>query len=64
MINLKVFLRDENTSEARRFTVDASVVTSFIFMKEKLQTIFPVLRDRDFKMTWKGNIEVFFLVIE
>ncbi|KAF2898398.1 hypothetical protein ILUMI_07778 [Ignelater luminosus] len=55
MMNLKVFLRDENTSEARRFTVDASVVTSFLFMKEKLQTVFPILRDRDFKITWKDS---------
>jgi len=53
MINLKVFLRDDSISEARRFTVDASVVTSFIFMKEKLQTVFPVLRDADFRITWK-----------
>lgn len=55
-INFKVFLRDENNLEARRFTVeDASAITNFMFMKEKLQMVFPVLREATFRVTWKDG---------
>lgn len=53
VMNLKIFLKDDNVNEARRISVDASVATSFIFMKEKLQTVFPFLRNSSFKITWK-----------
>ncbi|KAK5639105.1 hypothetical protein RI129_011597 [Pyrocoelia pectoralis] len=53
IMNLKIFLKADNTVEVRRVTVDASVATSFLFMKEKLQTVFPILRNSAFKITWK-----------
>jgi len=56
IINFKIFLRNGATTEARRFSVDdASVITNFLFMKEKIQTVFPVLREAVYKVTWKDS---------
>lgn len=52
-MNLKIFLKGDTSDEVRRITVDASVATSYIFMKEKLQSVFPNLRNSPFKITWR-----------
>lgn len=55
-VHFKVFLTDGDNTEARRFTVDdASVVTNFLFMKEKLYMVFPVLRESTFRITWRDQ---------
>lgn len=55
-VQFKAFLRDENSVEARRFSIDdPSIAFSYICMKEKLQHIYPVLEEVIFKITWKGN---------
>lgn len=50
-VNLKIFLRDGESTEARRLTVDANVATSFLYLKEKLQALFPTIPN--LKVTWK-----------
>ncbi|KAF5284851.1 hypothetical protein FQR65_LT13403 [Abscondita terminalis] len=53
-VNLKIFLQDdEHINEIRRISVDASVATCYLFMKEKLETVFPNLRNAEYKITWK-----------
>lgn len=53
-VNFKVFLRRGDDVEVRRFSIESDAVTNFIFLREKLQSLFPVLREADFKVTWKG----------
>ncbi|XP_018333475.1 sequestosome-1 [Agrilus planipennis] len=55
VINFKVFLRDSETTDTRRFSIDAPVVTNFMFLNEKLLSVFPVLREADYKITWKDS---------
>lgn len=52
-VNLKIFLRDGDNTEIRRLTIDANVATSFLYLKEKLQTLLPGYTD--FKVTWKDS---------
>ncbi|XP_045481305.1 sequestosome-1 isoform X2 [Harmonia axyridis] len=52
-INFKAYYVDGENSEVKRFFVDHDTVTSFIFMEEKLKSIFPGLRNCDFKINWK-----------
>lgn len=54
-VNFKVFLKRGGDIEVRRFSVGADVVTNFLFLREKLQSLFPFLRDNDFKITWTGK---------
>lgn len=61
LVNFKVFFRREDDVEVRRFSVEADAVTNFIFLREKLQSLFPVLREVDFKVTWKGRSVIFCL---
>jgi len=62
VVSFKVFLRSNGTTEARRFAIDdVSVLTSFLFINEKLRVVFPTLRGNVFKITWKGNY-TFFLI--
>ena len=45
---------DPTKKEVRRFGVEADVVTNFMYLREKVQTIFPALRGRHFTIFWKG----------
>jgi sequestosome 1 len=54
-VSFKVFLLNKDASEVRRFGVDRDVVSNFSYLREKLQTVFPSLRGRDFTVAWKGN---------
>lgn len=58
-LSFKVYLihedADLNCTEVRRFGVDADVATNFLYLREKLQTIFPDLRGKSFAVTWKGE---------
>lgn len=54
LVSFKVFLKHGNDVEVRRFSVETDAVTNFIFLKEKLQSLFPILRDGDYKITWEG----------
>ncbi|KRT86186.1 hypothetical protein AMK59_2553, partial [Oryctes borbonicus] len=51
----KIFLNDSGVVEVKKFVVDGdtSVITNIIFIKEKLQTIFPKLREANFRITWR-----------
>lgn len=58
-LSFKVYLIHEDPdltcTEVRRFGVDADVATNFVYLREKLQTIFPDLRGKSFAVTWKGE---------
>lgn len=59
VINFKVFLTKETgdssgKTEIRRFGIDSDVVTNYTYLREKLQTVFPDLRNRRFTIFWKG----------
>ena len=55
-VSFKVYLQDpsvEEGAEVRRFLVDKAVSTSLILIREKLVTVFPILADHDFSISWK-----------
>ncbi|KYN34711.1 Sequestosome-1 [Trachymyrmex septentrionalis] len=57
-LSFKVYLVNEDPwtcTEVRRFGIDADVATNFIYLREKLQTIFPDLRGKRFNVTWKDD---------
>lgn len=57
-LSFKVYLTNDETAErteVRRFGIDADVATNFVYLREKLQTIFPDLRGKNFTVTWKGE---------
>lgn len=58
-LSFKVYLTNDDDSsrhtEVRRFGIDGDVATNYVYLREKLQTIFPELRGRNFTITWKGE---------
>merc|ERR1712107_693489 len=54
-VSFKVYLKDPSQgeeTEVRRFVVDKEVSTSLVYIKEKLVSIFPVLADKIFSVSW------------
>merc|ERR1712012_82041 len=54
-VSFKVYLKDPSQgeeTEVRRFVVDKEVSTSLVYIKEKLVSIFPVLADKIFSISW------------
>merc|ERR1711963_1184044 len=54
-VSFKVYLKDPSQgeeTEVRRFVVDKEVSTSLGYIKEKLVSIFPVLADKIFSISW------------
>jgi hypothetical protein len=52
-VSYKVSMKESSTDqEVRRFVVDRDVSTSLTYLHEKLMTIFPALRRKDFDLTW------------
>ena len=55
-VSFKVYLKDpsqgELDTEVRRFVVDKEVSTSLIYIKEKLVSVFPVLAEKLFSVSW------------
>merc|ERR1711962_1380322 len=54
-VSFKVYLKDPSQGEeleVRRFVVDKEVSTSLVYIKEKLVSIFPVLADKIFSVSW------------
>lgn len=57
-VSFKVYLHheaDASYQEIRRFGIDSDVVTNYIYLREKLQNIFPNIRGKRFEIFWKGN---------
>ena len=53
--SFKVYLRDQAgrwEEEVRRFVVDWELRTSLVYIREKFVTVFPVLQDRVFSLSW------------
>lgn len=42
-------------TEVRRFGVEKTLVTSFVYLNAKLQEIFPGLKEKIYYVTWKGK---------
>merc|ERR1712180_445199 len=54
-VSFKIYLKDPSQgeeTEVRRFVVDKEVSTSLVYIKEKLVSIFPVLADKIFSVSW------------
>jgi len=54
-VSFKVVLKDQKNGaepELRRFLVDKEVSSSFSYLKEKLRTVFPKLKQNDFSVSW------------
>merc|ERR1712226_1192959 len=54
-VSFKVYLKDPSQgeeTEVRRFVVDKEVSTSLIYIKEKLVSVFPVLAEKLFSVSW------------
>lgn len=57
-VSFKVYMyheADTSNQEIRRFGIDADVVTNYLYLREKLQSIFPNIRGKRFEIYWKGN---------
>lgn len=61
-LSFKVYLMHDLEQEVRRFGMEQSEfqAASYPKLREKLQTLFPELRDRNFTISWKGELVVFF----
>merc|ERR1712226_617881 len=54
-VSFKVYLKDPSQgeeTEVRRFVVDREVSTSLVYIKEKLVSVFPVLAEKLFSVSW------------
>merc|ERR1712223_865627 len=54
-VSFKVYLKDPSQGEeleVRRFVVDKEVSTSLVYIKEKLVSMFPILADKIFSVSW------------
>merc|ERR1712018_330366 len=54
-VSFKVYLKDPSQgeeTEVRRFVVDKEVSTSLVYIKEKLVSVFPVLAEKLFSVSW------------
>ncbi|XP_072757315.1 sequestosome-1 isoform X2 [Anoplolepis gracilipes] len=60
-LSYKAYLLEEGkprswaATETRRFGIDADVAMNFVYLREKLQSIFPDLRGKNFTVTWKDD---------
>lgn len=60
-LNFKAYLvneTDPSSTEIRRFCIDADVAINFLYLREKLQIVFPELRGKHFNVMWKGKSDV------
>lgn len=57
-VSFKAYLSKEGDAkpEVRRFSLDENVATSFIYLKEKLRSLFtPLVISPSFDIHWKGK---------
>lgn len=48
------FFEENAQPEVRRFGVEKTVVSSFHYLNAKLQEVYPKLRNKIYKVSWKG----------
>lgn len=54
-VEFKVFVSTEGDKiEVRRFAIDREVVTNFEYLKAKLHSVFPSIKDKTYTVSWKG----------
>lgn len=58
-LNFKVYLVkdtvDWEIAETRRFIIDSDVATNFVYLQEKLLSLFPNIRGKKFTVNWKDD---------
>ncbi|XP_073988647.1 uncharacterized protein isoform X5 [Rhodnius prolixus] len=55
-VPFKVFLvQNDIETEIRRFSVSKDVVTSYVYLKQKLEMVFPSLREHPFIISWRDR---------
>lgn len=57
-LSFKVYLLNEELNkrtEVRRFCLDVGIAKNFVALREKLQSIFPELHEKNFIVTWKDD---------
>lgn len=59
-VPFKVFTywNEKGKPEVRRFGIEKSLVTSFIYLNAKLQEIYPGLKGKSYTVAWKGKIYI------
>lgn len=63
-VGFKVYLSDEENcskQEVRRFGIDSDVVTNFLYLRKKLESIFPSVRGKRYIINWKGTNSQYFI---
>ena len=51
-VSFKVFLKNDNEQEVRRFVIDKNVSTSYDYLLEKLRVVFPQIQGSVFTVCW------------
>merc|ERR1711953_1144305 len=51
-VSFKVFLKNDNEQEVRRFVIDKNVSTSYEYLLEKLRVVFPQIQGSVFTVGW------------
>uniref|UniRef100_A0A1B6CN97 ZZ-type domain-containing protein n=1 Tax=Clastoptera arizonana TaxID=38151 RepID=A0A1B6CN97_9HEMI len=55
-VSFKAYLKlDGEADEVRRFGIEGGAATNFLYLKGKIEAVFPSLRNKDFQITWKDN---------
>lgn len=59
-LTVKAFLRKDSAGpvpqyEIRRFGVDADVSSSFVYLAQKIATVFPSLANKTIELSWRGT---------
>lgn len=61
-VSFKAYLtkESEDKPEVRRFSLDQNVATSYIYLKEKLRSLFtPLVLSQSFDIFWKGKSDYY-----
>lgn len=54
-LTLKVQEMISKDEEIRTFYVDADVAKNFASLRERLETVFPILRTKKYLLEWRGD---------
>ncbi|KAI5639754.1 organelle biogenesis, muted-like protein domain-containing protein [Phthorimaea operculella] len=57
------FWSENGRPEVRRFGIEKSMVTSFVYLNAKLQEIYPGLKNKTYSVTWKGTIRILLSIL-
>lgn len=61
-VAFKVFVKNDDVSEIRYFTLDRGTEYKFDVLKARILSVFPCLSNTQFSISWMGNILITFLL--